>query len=199
MHIRTLLKQFFCLMLQRLIVIILFKVCFIFLFSCGKDDSNKPNIKPLPFDSATASQYMVCKIDTILFYAYVKDGSKDKITMSSNSLVLTSFLAETETRRGSGLPLVRRMELILYDFQTKRQGSYSGAKIFAASRTDVQISNVEADEKYWEIFNAISNRIEVTKLDSNTAYGNFNFKMQNKSNANQFIEVKEGIFKVRIR
>ena len=186
-------------MLHRLFVIILLKGCFIFLFSCGKDDSNKPNIKPLPFDTATASQYMVCKIDTILFYAYIKDGSKDKITMSSNSLVLTSFLAETEIRRGPGLPLVRRMELTLYDFQAKREGSYSGAKIFAAARTDVKISNDEAEEKYWEFFNDKANLIEVTRLDSNTAYGNFNFKLRNKSNANQFIEVKEGVFKVRIR
>jgi hypothetical protein len=58
---------------------------------------------------------------------------------------------------------------------------------------------VDIEEQNWTIFNATTNRIQVTYVDSNFAKGNFNFKMQNFANPNRFLEVKNGKFKVRVR
>jgi len=169
------------------------------LVSCKKNDSNRPVVKPLPIDTAQADQYVICKIDTILFVAYTKGGVPNKVFMKNNSEALTTFSAEEVVTRGSGVPLTRTIDLLLYDFQIKGLGTYTGPKIFSFARTDVLVGNVDAEEKNWDIFNAVSNRIQVTKLASNIAKGNFNFKMRNRANPKKFIEVREGIFKIRYR
>jgi hypothetical protein len=167
--------------------------------ACEKDDEGQPTAKPLPIDTLTADQYIYCTIDTIQFWASTTGGGPDKIVMAENSDVLTRFLFETDITRTVGVPLKRNIELHLYDFKDRRVGTYTGSKIFAKSRTDISVNNVDAEDKYWEMVNVISNRIQVTQADSNMAKGNFSLKMRSVNDPNQFIEIRNGIFKIKTR
>jgi len=168
-------------------------------FSCRKDKVSTPVVKVLPIDTASVDQYVVCTIDTITFIASTKNGLPDKIFLKTNLAEVSTFFAETEVRQGLDVPLVRSLEFSLYDFQSRKQGTYIGAKIFANSKTDILVSNVDSEEKNWEIINETTNRIQVTRIDSTKAIGKFNFRMRNVSNPREFIEVKNGIFKLKYR
>ncbi len=167
--------------------------------SCKKEDSVKAVVVPFPVDTVKADQYMVCTIDTIQYVAYTDSSSgPNEIRLKSNTNLLTQIFTEAIVSR-VGQPAIRNMQLTLYDFKARKTGNYVGAQIFAESRTDLIVNTVDIEEQNWTIFNATTNRIQVTYVDSNFAKGNFNFKMQNFANPSRFLEVKNGKFKVRVR
>ncbi|HOY97158.1 MAG TPA: hypothetical protein PK509_15550 [Catalimonadaceae bacterium] len=169
------------------------------LISCKKEETVKTVVVPFPVDTLKADQYMVCTIDTIQYVAYTdSSGGPNEIRLKTNTEELTKIFTEAIVPR-VGQQATRNMQLTLYDFKARKIGNYVGAQIFAESRTDLIVNSVDIEEQNWTIFNATTNRIQVTSVDSNFAKGNFNFKMQNYANPTRFLEVKNGKFKVRIR
>jgi hypothetical protein len=169
------------------------------LISCKKEDTMKTVVMPFQVDTIKADQYLVCTIDTIQYVAYTDSSSgPNEIRLKTNIEQLTKIFTEAVVSR-FGQPAIRNLQLTLYDFKTRKTGNYTGAQIFAESRTDLIVNAVDIEEQNWTIFNATTNRIEVTYVDSNFVKGNFNFKMQNYANLSRFLEVRNGKFKVRIR
>lgn len=167
--------------------------------SCKKDSNTGPKPVVFPVDTVGSDQYIYCWIDTIQFWAYTKGTGPDKIRMSENSDEVTRFQFETVLNRTVGIPLVRNLELNLFKFKEQGLGVYAGARLFAKSRVDVMINRVEADDLYFEYHNVVTNRLDVTSLDSNFCKGSFSFKLRSVKNPSSFIEVRNGKFKVRIR
>jgi hypothetical protein len=186
-------------MKNQLLFYILLIFSGLYSFSCKKKEDAKPIVKPLPIDTAAFDQYVICTMDTIPFASASKGGLPASIFLKKNFTEVTIFYAETEVRRGLDISLSRNIEFALYDFQSKKQGTYIGAKIFANAKTDLLVGNVDSETKNWEIINEPTNRIQVTRVDSTTAFGRFNFKMRNTTNPKEFMDVKDGIFKVRYR
>ena len=185
--------------MKKLITLGFALLLFTLVNSCKNEGSVKPVVVPFPVDTVKADQYMVCTIDTIQYVAITDSSSgPNEIRLKSNTDLLTQIFTEAiETRVGQ--PAIRNMQLTLYDFKARKTGNYTGAQIFAESRTDLIVNTVDIEEQNWTIFNATTNRIQITYLDSNFVKGNFNFKMQNFANPNRFLEVKNGKFKVRVR
>jgi hypothetical protein len=184
--------------MHKSLVALAFLVSGLSLFSCKDEGTDAPKVVPLPVDTASADQYVVCVIDTIQYIAYVKDGAPDKVTMTMNNDVVTKFFSESQVKR-QGQELIRNLTLHLYDFKSRRIGTYIGGQIFVDCKTEVLTPTLDIEDKNWTIFNANTNRIQVSYADSSIARGNFTFKMQNTANPSQFIEVTKGAFKVRIR
>jgi len=169
------------------------------MFCCEKTSENKPAVVPFPVDTASADQYMVCVIDTIQYIAYTKGSTgPNTVKLNFNTLDLSRFFSEALVTR-AGQPCVRNMELTLYNFMTRKIGNYTGAQVFAESKTDLIVNRVDVEEQNWTIFNASTNRVQVTYVDSTIAKGNFSFKMQNAKNPSRFLEVTKGAFKLRLR
>jgi hypothetical protein len=97
--------------------------------------------------------------------------------------------------------LTRNLELHIYDFKSRKPGIYTGARIFSKGRMDVVQNKAELLEKNYTIFNSstVGNQITITYSDSNFVKGVFNFRMRSDENNANFVDVKNGIFKIRIR
>lgn len=186
-------------MRQFFLTSLVFLICCLFWTGCKKEDNTNPKTTTFPLDTVNSDQYIYCWIDTIQFWAYTKGTGPDKIRMSENSDEVTRFQFETVLNRTMGVPLVRNLELNLFRFKEQGLGLYAGAKLFAKSRMDVMINRVEADDLYFEYHNVVTNRLDVTSLDSNFCKGSFSFKLRSIKNPSSFIEVRNGKFRVRIR
>lgn len=149
-------------------------------------------------DTLNASQYVMCKIDTINYMCAVQEGRKDTLKMVSNSSVLTKWYSASKIQQ-NGQFLIRNLELTLYEFQDIRVGAYLGAKIFATSRTDLLVNGNEIDNQFWYFFNNAINIVNVTEVNDSIARGNFQFQMRNGSVGSKFLNITNGHFKVRIK
>lgn len=164
--------------------------------SCKKDDS-KPTPTPLA-DTLNASQYVMCKIDTIQYLCAVQGGRKDTVKMTTNTSILTKWYSASKIQQ-NGQFLIRNLDLTLYEFQDVKVGAYLGAKIFATSRTDLLVNGNEIDNQNWYIFNNAMNIVNVTEANDSIVRGNFQFQMRNGSVGSRFMNITNGHFKVRIR
>jgi hypothetical protein len=170
------------------------------LISCGDKDNNSPAKPQFPIDTAKVDQFVVCVIDTIQYLAYTNDstGGPNDVKVRVNTPELTKIFSQATVTR-AGQQVVRNMELTFYEYLTKKVGVYTGAEIFAQSRTDLIVNSSNIDTQNWIIFNSTSNQIKVFYADSNLVRGQFNFKMQNRTNPNRFIDVTKGAFKIKLR
>jgi hypothetical protein len=168
-------------------------------FSCKKEEETTPT-RPFPVDTLTADQYVVCDVDTVRFYTYTRDGGPGEIRILENSSVVTKMKFATSFFLGSQA-LTRNLELHIYDFKSRKPGIYTGARIFSKGRMDVVQNKAELLEKNYTIFNSstVGNQITITYSDSNFVKGVFNFRMRSDENNANFVDVKNGIFKIRIR
>ncbi len=164
--------------------------------ACQKDET-KPVPVPLA-DTLNASQYLICKIDTINFLVSIQSGRKDTVRMSTNNSILTQWYASSKILQ-NGQYLIRNLDFSLYEFQDKKVGTYLGAKIFATCRTDLLVNGNEIDNQSWTIFNSSINIINITEVNDSIARGNFAFKMRNGSDGSKFMNVTNGHFKIRTR
>ncbi len=167
------------------------------IFSCKKEEEAKP-AKPFPVDTLAADQYIVCDVDTVRFYAFTKDGGPDDIRITENSSVVTKMRFATAFFLGSQA-LTRNMELHINDFKARKPGIYTGGRIFSKGRMDVVQNRSELLEKNYTIFNSVNNQITITSSDSNFVKGVFTFRMRSDEDNSRFVDVKNGIFKIRIR
>lgn len=168
----------------------------LFTFSCKKDETT-PTPAPLA-DTLNASQYVMCKIDSINYMVSIQAGRKDTIKMVTNNSILTKWYSSTKIQQ-NGQFLIRNLELILYEFQDIKVGTYLGSKIFSTARTDLLVNGNEIDNQAWTIYNNAINIVNVTSVNDSIARGNFSFRMQNGSLGSRFLNVTNGHFKFRIR
>lgn len=180
----------------RNLVCLLILLLSVFTISC-KEDETTPVPVPLA-DTLNASQYVMCKIDTINYLVSIQAGRKDTIKMATNNSILTKWYSASKIQQ-NGQFLIRNLELILYEFQDIKVGTYLGSKIFSTARTDLLVNGNEIDNQAWTIYNNSINIINVTAVNDSIARGNFTFRMQNGSNSSRFLNVTNGHFKVRIR
>ncbi len=167
------------------------------IFSCKKESTTIPEPVTIA-DTVGASQFVMCKIDTINYISATTSGSTDTISVPSNNLDLTKIFTSHKALQ-NGQQLTRNLTLTLSNFKTKQVATYQGGMMFAIGRTDVLINGNAVDEQHWTIFGSSNNKITVTSANDSLVRGTFNFKLQNNKNKEKFIEVTKGIFKVRLK